>query len=354
MTFFLQDILRQPQELQRTLNFLCGPASQTLERAASAMRQAQHIYLTGMGSSWHAALNAGYICHRNGLPAHMLDASELLEFTRLPAGSVVVLISRSGRSVELEPVMELARNAGATVVGLTNNPESPLALQAHIPIVVPITPDHAISVNTFSTLGLAAGALANASAGTFTAITIDALFRAFEETSQRLSGWQQQIADTQWLLPRTPYYFLSRRSSFGSAQEARLIWEEGVKSPATAMGTGSFRHGPQEIITPEIRFCLWIDAAYGREQDLAVARDLKKLGSPVMLIGQNLPEDAAMLTFQLPPIPGEWQSLLDVIPAQLAAEHLSRLSSVNCDVFRYCSFIVEEDYGLLKAGSAIQ
>jgi hypothetical protein len=25
---------------------------------------------------------------------------------------------------------------------------------------------------------------------------------------------------------------------------------------------------------------------------------------------------------------------------------------VNCDVFRYCSFIVEDDYGLLKTGSA--
>ena len=26
------------------------------------------------------------------------------------------------------------------------------------------------------------------------------------------------------------------------------MWEEGVKSPATAMGTGSFRHGPQEMV----------------------------------------------------------------------------------------------------------
>jgi hypothetical protein len=29
-----------------------------------------------------------------------------------------------------------------------------------------------------------------------------------------------------------------------------------------------------------------------REQDLAVARDLRKLGATVMLIGQNVPQDA--------------------------------------------------------------
>jgi glutamine---fructose-6-phosphate transaminase (isomerizing) len=354
MTFFLQDILRQPQELQRALDFLGGAGNHALQRAAAAMRNARHLYLTGMGSSWHAALNAGSVCHRYGFSAHTLDACDLLELNHLPKLSVIVIISRSGRSVELAPLMQGARDASATIIGLTNNPDSPLAAQSDIAIVVPITPDHAISVNTYSTLGLAAAALASAAGQQFTPATMVELSSAFAQAGRMLPAWQRQIADTTWLAPGRPYYFLARRSSFGSAQEARLIWEEGVKAPATAMGTGSFRHGPQEIITPEIRFCQWIDAEYMREPDLAVARDLTRLGSPVMLIGQNLPEDAAALAFQLPVIATEWQSLLDVIPAQLAAERLSRLSSVNCDAFRYCSFIVDDDYGLLKSGSPVQ
>jgi fructoselysine-6-P-deglycase FrlB-like protein len=113
------------------------------------------------------------------------------------------------------------------------------------------------------------------------------------------------------------------------------------------MGTGSFRHGPQEMIAKDFRFGMWIDGAQMREQDLAVARDLRKLGASVLLIGQNLPDDAADLVFQLPAIPSEWQFLIDIIPAQLAAERLSRLSGVDCDSFRLCSFVVEDEYGLL-------
>jgi len=88
-------------------------------------------------------------------------------------------------------------------------------------------------------------------------------------------------------------------------------------------------------------------------QDLAVARDLRKLGAAVMLIGQSVPQDAGDLVFQLLSVPPGWQFLTDIIPAQLAAEKLARLSGVDSDTFRYSSFIVEDEYGLLqqKSGS---
>jgi len=53
------------------------------------------------------------------------------------------------------------------------------------------------------------------------------------------------------------------------------------------------------------------------------------------------------LVFQLPSVPPGWQFLIDIIPGQLAAEKLARLSGVDSDTFRYCSFIVEDEYGLL-------
>jgi len=79
-----------------------------------------------------------------------------------------------------------------------------------------------------------------------------------------------------------------------------------------------------------------------------VARDLGKLGARVMLIGRDLPQDAGDLVFQVPATPTGWQFLIDIIPAQLAAERLARLSGVDCDSFRFCSFIVENEYGLLR------
>src|SRR5207253_5951296 len=141
------------------------------------------------------------------------------------------------------------------------------------------------------------------------------LSRALEMTGAAIADWQVQIAGTPWLAPGAVYYFLARGSGLGSCHEARLLWEEGVKSPATAMGTGGFRHGPQEMVGAGVRFGIWIDGRNMRGQDLAVARDLTRLGASVMLIGQDLPDDAGELVFRLPGVPPEWQFLIDVIPA---------------------------------------
>jgi len=372
MTHFLRDILRQPTELQRTLEHLSGAGRGTLDAAIAAVGSARHVYLSGIGSSWHAGLNVAALFQLGGRPVYLVDAAELVQFAAIPAGAVLIVISRSGRSVEIVQLLAKARESGATVIGITNAPDGALAREAQIAIVVPVALDHAISVNTYTTLALAAGILAGLVTGEGTAFPqglkpnaatssmsdlkvrppnnvrlADSLLEAFVAAGGAIAGWQGQIEKSEWLAPRSTTYFLSRGSSLGSAYEARLMWEEGVKSPATAMGAASFRHGPQEIVQKDMRFGIWIDGARMREQDLALARDLRKLGAGVMLIGQRLPSDAGDLVFQLPEIPSEWQFLIDIIPAQLVAERLARLSGADPDTFRLCSFVVEDEAGLL-------
>lgn len=101
-----------------------------------------------------------------------------------------------------------------------------------------------------------------------------------------------------------------------------------------------------------VRIAIWIDGEQMREQDLAIAHDLRDLGASVMLIGRDIPKDSADLVFQLPPSPIPWQFLTDVFPAQLAAERLAELAGVDCDSFRFASYIVEDDHGLLTNGIA--
>ena len=347
MSHFLRDILRQPDELQRTLDHLLGAGRGALGAAVAAARAARHVYLTGIGSSWHAGLNVSAIFQLGARPVYLVDAAELVQFAAIPPESVLIVISRSGRSVEIVQLLAKARESGATVIGITNAPDGTLAREAQIAMVVPVAMDHAISVNTYTTLALTAGILAGSVVGSFDAALAASLSRSIAEAGRAIPGWQQQLENSAWPAPKSITYFLARGSSLGSAYEARLMWEEGVKSPATAMGTGSFRHGPQEIVSKDVRFGIWIDGAKMREQDLAVARDLRKLGTRVMLIGQRLPDDAGDLVFQLPQIPSEWQFLIDIIPAQLVAEKMARLSGVDPDTFRLSSFVVEEESGLL-------
>ena len=300
--------------------------------------------------------------HQHAYPVSLHDAAELLAFAAFPKDSALIIISRSGKSTEIVQLAAKARKAGVTVIGITNVPEGTLAKAAHHAIVVPIKLDHAISVNTYTTLALATGLLASRVTGLPNSTVTVSLSRSFAEVGRAIPRWQEQIAASPWLAPHSSTYFLARGSSLGSAYEGRLMWEEGVKTPATAMGTGSFRHGPQEIVAPEgaspaetadkaMRFGMWMDGVQMREQDLALARDLGKLGARVMLIGQELPEDASDLVFQLPAIPAGWQFLIDIIPAQLVAERLAGLSGVDCDTFRLASYVVDDEGGLLPKES---
>lgn len=72
-----------------------------------------------------------------------------------------------------------------------------------------------------------------------------------------------------------------------------------------------------------------------------------------MLIGERLPRNAADLACELPCSPLHWQSVIDILPIQLAAERLSRISGVDCDSFRLCSYIVEDEDGLLPKKSEV-
>jgi len=348
MTHFLEDILRQPEELRRALAYLCGPARAELDRAAAVLRRARHVFLTGIGSSFNAALCACPLFQLAARPVSLADAAELWQAAALPEGAVVIIVSRSGRSVEIVNLLEKAEAAGAAVIALTNAEDGALARRAQIPLVVPVERDYAISVNTYSSLAAAAGALASATAGAFDSGLLARLDQGLRNVGAIVPGWQEQISRSDWLSTGKTYYFLARCGSLGSCHEARLIWEEGAKSPATAMGTSSFRHGPQEMVGPDARFAVWIDRERMREQDLAVARDLGRMGASVLLIGQQVSRDAAGLVCELPEVPADWQFLVDAIPAQLAAEQLARLAGNDCDSFRYSSYIVEDEYGLMS------
>jgi glutamine---fructose-6-phosphate transaminase (isomerizing) len=345
MTHLLQDILRQPAELQRSLTHLQGSARNSLTVAATAVRQAREVYVTGIGASWNAVLAAGACFYAEGRPVYMLDASELLLTSKMHADVAIILISRSGASAEIVKLLAKAREARSTTIGITNFSEGRLALQSDIPIVVPVAPDHGISVCTYSSLAMAATMLACIATQVFHTELADTLARSLDSLAEVIPEWRHQLAESAWLSTDASYYFLARGSSLASASEARLLWEEGAKTQATAMGTDSFRHGPQEVVTARSRIAIWIHQQT-REQDLALARDLRRVGAQVMLIGRQLPADAGDLIFQVPPAPMHWQFLLDVVPAQLAVEKLAEIAGVDCDSFRFASYIVDQDTGL--------
>ena len=285
-----------------------------------------------------------------GWPALLMDASELLHSAEAPQGANVVLLSRSGKSTEIVQLVEKCRSRNATILSITNQADSPLAQGSDLVLNTSTDFDHAVSVSTYSAIAMAGALLACEATGQLAESLHEQLAQALAETATAIPEWRKAIVQSGWLGEDSgATYFLARGAGLASCHEARLLWEEASKRPATALTAGGFRHGPQEIVRAGLRAGIWIDASRMRAQDLDLARDLRKLGARVLLIGQQLEDSAADCVLRLPAIAPEWQFLIEIVPIQIAAERLAILRGEDPDSFRLCSYIVENEGGLLQS-----
>jgi len=346
-TRLFADILKQPAQLAVSLSHMLGAGKPALEAAAAVLREAGPVVITGIGASWHAGMAMQAQLLGCGFPALLIDASELLHFAEVPQGAAVVLLSRSGKSTEIVQLVEKCRSRSATIISITNQADSPLAQGSDIVLNTSTDFDHAVSVSTYSAIALAGALLAFEATGHSAQAIQDDLSQSLAHAAAAIPEWRKTIERSGWLGDGSGFtYFLARGAGLASCYEARLLWEEAAKKPATALSSGGFRHGPQEIVREGLCAGIWIDAERMRNQDLDLARDLRRLGARVLLIGQRLEDSTGDCVLRLPPIPAQWQFLTEIIPIQIAAERLAAVRGEDPDSFRLCSYIVEDEGGL--------
>ncbi len=102
MTQLMTDILAQPGELRKILSHMSGAGRSELGRATRLLRPAAHLYISGIGSSWHAGMAMRSFFDRAGRPAILVDSAEFLHFTEVPGGDrgrLLICIPRSFRDI---------------------------------------------------------------------------------------------------------------------------------------------------------------------------------------------------------------------------------------------------------------
>jgi fructoselysine-6-P-deglycase FrlB-like protein len=123
MTHFLRDIFRQPKELQRTFEFLLASGTGALEAAKNSILSARHVYLTGIGSSWHAALTAGPLFYGGGRPVYMLDAAELQQRLERPDRRATSTVCEFVYGLPLRCSHFVSRNLGHAILSECSRPD---------------------------------------------------------------------------------------------------------------------------------------------------------------------------------------------------------------------------------------
>lgn len=130
--YTLKEIFEQPASILKTADKTSPEAA----RAAEIIKHAKNLYITGSGSSFHAALVGKYLFSKyGGLNIEAIMASEA-EFSphHLDNESVMIAISQSGETADVLEAANWAKEKGAKIISIVNKTTSSLAQMSSLTI----------------------------------------------------------------------------------------------------------------------------------------------------------------------------------------------------------------------------
>lgn len=110
-------------------------------RAVDALAVAPRIAASGCGHTGIACRHFAHLMCCIGRPARFLSPAEAVHGATgfVQSGDAVLLASRGGKTSELLPILDICKRSGATVITVTENADSPLALGADIVLRIHMT-----------------------------------------------------------------------------------------------------------------------------------------------------------------------------------------------------------------------
>lgn len=123
----LQNILaNKVAELTQTVSMM---VPEQIEKILQVIQNARMVQLAAVGNTIPVALDGSFKLNQIGIPAvsgTILETQMAYAFN-LGEGDAIIVISNSGSSRRLLTLIEGVKENGATVISITNNPESPIA-----------------------------------------------------------------------------------------------------------------------------------------------------------------------------------------------------------------------------------
>jgi glucosamine--fructose-6-phosphate aminotransferase (isomerizing) len=301
-----------------------------------------------MGASQFACLPFEYLLANRGVKAICTESAELLYFRPLSFSndSALVLVSRSGESVEVTKLLKSIERSGVLVVGVVNIPGSSLATNSDCSILLNSPADELVAIQTYvatlATLALLDATLAGE------------LNRAKIELEQTIAILQACISD--WVESRnylhafiqnsTPLYLLSRGPSLGTVAEGVLLMHEVAKSPAIGMSIPQFRHGPVEAVDRDFRAVVIGTQPATADLDAALAHDVVVMGGQVRWLGPRVPGVTAPDLCRWPAnVPNRFASIVEIIPLQILAYTRAELRGITPGDFRWAPAVTSSEAG---------
>jgi glutamine---fructose-6-phosphate transaminase (isomerizing) len=317
------------------LRLLTRGQGAALSAAASRLAGAPHVWLAGLGSSWHAALVGEALLARVGglgTRARAVDAFDLAEYGAGDPAAVLAISHRGGNRHVLATLARARAAGGATVMVTAKGGEGPAGVEHALRTVEP----EASSCHTVGytcALAMLAALAAAVGGDDETARQLDAIpdvlamllgQESWEELAARFGG-------------RRRYWVVGGGPNVATAYEGALKLSEAAWVPAIGLGSEQFLHGAWAALEPDDLVVLVAPpgAAHARARD--VAGVAAAIGAPLIaLLGEDDREIAALAaeTIALPSVPELLSPIVAVVPLQLLTYHLAVKAGANPDTMR--------------------
>ena len=114
---------------------------EAFEEAVKVLASAERIASAGCGHTGIACQHFAHLMCCIERPARFISPAEAVHggLGFLQKGDVMLLASRGGKTDELLPIADVCKSKGVTVIGVTENVESPLAQKSDIVIRMAVT-----------------------------------------------------------------------------------------------------------------------------------------------------------------------------------------------------------------------
>jgi glutamine---fructose-6-phosphate transaminase (isomerizing) len=350
----LDNILAQPASHRAVLALHQGSGA-NLRACGEKIRNGQgRVIVSGMGGSLFAALAAVSYLQQQGYLVQAVESAELLHYgsASLRAADLGIVVSRSGESIEPVLLAEKMRDAGMTVIAVTNVPGSKLEQLAHLTLPIGSQADKLIAVQTYTgtvlTLLLLAEEVLAGDSQQLNEACVAALPALSAHIDRCLSAgdsWQHLLMGGGTL------YLLGRGPALGSIHEGALLLHETAKTAAIGMSSGQFRHGPAEVVSKDFRAVVFGTPPQTQILDRSLADDLFSLGADVRWIGPPAGPGTgvhhAPSLVDWPEIPSLLAPLFEIVPLQVAAYRVALWRGITPGDFRYVSEVTSSESGFL-------
>lgn len=345
------DIEGQSASLARVLQQQCGAGRAQLLEAAALLRSAGRSVVIGVGASLNASIALENLLCAHGYYSSSVEAGEFLHYRHETCrGAAVVVVSRSGESIEIARLLS-ALHGRAAIVAVTSEPRSTLARAADIVLEVRSLPDEMVAIQSYTGTLLTLYLL-----GMAVAQVLDEAQREVEALLRNFPGWiSANLAEPrtwdEFLERDAPIYTLGRGPSLGSALQGALLFNEIAKVPAVGMAVASFRHGPIEVVDQSFRGLIFAPQGRTRDLNVGLATDIVRFGGKVRLIGAGGTDSSELTWIHTPPCSELLAPLVEIVPVQVAAMRLAQLRGIVVGSFRYAAQVTVDETCIAGPGS---